>query len=74
MIRCSWAHFLKHQIWGMEMTALEYMEKQFNKHCDTYVREVNRGAPTKDVDNILAKVVYYATAVEALKKVGAGNR
>lgn len=56
------------------MTALEYMEKQFNKHCDTYVREVNRGAPTKDVDNILAKVVYYATAVEALKKVGAGNR
>ena len=49
------------------MTALEYMEKQVDKHCADYVREVKRGAPQKDVDNILAKIRYYAEAAAALK-------
>ena len=55
------------------MTALEYMEKQFNKHCADYAREVRRGAPKEDCDNILEKIKHYACAAEALKKVGAGN-
>lgn len=51
------------------MTSLEYMEKQFQKHCNDYDREIKRGSPKKDTDNILAKVRYYAEAAEALKKV-----
>ena len=50
------------------MTALEYMEKQFQKHSHNYVREIKRGAPKEDCDNILLKVRYYAEAVEALKE------
>ena len=53
----------------INMTALEYMEKQFEKHCADYVREVKRGAPKKDTDNILAKARYYAEAAEALKRM-----
>ena len=50
------------------MTALEYMEKQFQKHSATYVREVKRGAPKEDCDNILLKIRFYAEAVEALRE------
>lgn len=53
----------------INMTALEYMEKKFEKHCADYVREVKRGAPQKDIDNILAKMKYYAEAAEALKLI-----
>ena len=51
---------------GKTMTALEYMKKQLQKHCATYVREVKRGAPKEDCDNILLKIRYYAEAMEAL--------
>lgn len=51
------------------MTAIEYMEKQCQKHLDDYVREVNRGAPKQRTDNILLKVRYYAEAVDALQCV-----
>ena len=51
------------------MTALEYMEKQLNKHCTSYAKEVDRGAPKQDTDNILLKIRFYAEAVDALRKV-----
>ena len=57
----------------LTMTALEYMEKQFQKHCQDFLREIKRGAPRKDTDNILEKVRYYGCACEALRKVGDGN-
>lgn len=50
------------------MTALEYMEKQFQKHSATYVREVKRGAPKEDCDNILLKIRFYAEAMDALRE------
>ena len=51
------------------MTALEYMEKQLQKHVLNYGREKLRGVPQEMTDNILAKVGYYKAAVEALKEV-----
>ena len=48
------------------MTALEYMEKQVQKHRQDYIREYSRFAPQKMLDNILMKVNYYELACEAL--------
>ena len=50
------------------MTALEYMEKQVQKHRINYNREVLRGAPEYVLQNIRAKIEYYEAAVEALQK------
>ena len=50
------------------MTALEYMEKQYSKHKANYVREADRGAPKKMLDDIQLKIGYYEQAVEALKR------
>ena len=55
------------------MEALEYMEKQLQKHSHNYVLGTKRGVPKEDLDNILLKIRYYAEAVEALKKVGYDN-
>ena len=49
------------------MTALEYMKKQYNKHKANYIRESNRGAPQKVLDDIELKISYYEQAVKALK-------
>ena len=51
------------------MTALEYMEKQLNKHRANYERESARGVPEEMLNNILAKIGYYEAAVKALKGV-----
>ena len=50
------------------MTALEYMEKQYNKHKANYTREADRGAPEKMLNDIKLKIGYYEQAVEALKR------
>lgn len=50
------------------MTALEYMQKQAKKHRIDYDRELNRGAPDEVLQNILKKIGYYDTAIEALKR------
>lgn len=50
------------------MTALEYMEKQLQKHRVNYNREILRGVPEEMLQNIRLKVGYYEEAVEALKK------
>lgn len=55
------------------MTALEYMEKQLQKHRRNYIREANRGVPQEMLENIRLKISYYEAAVEALLKVGANN-
>jgi hypothetical protein len=52
------------------MTAIEYMEKQLQKHRVNYNREVLRGVPEEMLHNISLKIGYYEKAVEALKKVG----
>ena len=49
------------------MTALEYMEKQVQKHRINYNREVLRGAPDEVLHNIRAKIGYYEAAAEALQ-------
>lgn len=51
------------------MTALEYMEKQVQKHRINYNREVLRGVPEEMLQNIRAKIEYYEAAVEALRRV-----
>lgn len=50
------------------MTALEYMEKQIDKHSGNYVREFTRDAPEEVLDNILTKMLYYSKAVVAIRK------
>lgn len=50
------------------MTALEYMEKQFQKHLHTLRRELERNAPTDVICNICTKISHYASAVEALQR------
>ena len=50
------------------MTALEYMEKQLNKHRANYERESARGIPKHMLEAIEAKIGYYEAAVEALKE------
>lgn len=49
------------------MTALEYMEKQAQKHRINYNREILRGVPEEVLQNIREKIGYYEAAVEALK-------
>lgn len=50
------------------MTALEYMERQVQKHYMNLEREFERGAPQEVLNNIRLKISYYETAVMALKK------
>ena len=52
---------------GKTMTALEYMEKQLQKHSHNLGREIARGAPKEVVENIRWKISYYETAVVALQ-------
>jgi hypothetical protein len=52
------------------MTALEYMEKQANKHKLNYDREAVRGASEEQLRNIMLKIGYYEKAVEALSSIG----
>jgi hypothetical protein len=49
------------------MTALEYMEKQAQRHRLNYDMESARGVPKEQLDNIKAKISYYEQAVEALR-------
>lgn len=49
------------------LTALEYMERQLQKHEVNYEREANRGVPRAMLDNIEAKIGYYEAAVNALR-------
>ena len=55
------------------MTALEYMEKQVQKHRNNLDRELARNAPKETIFGVITKIRYYVDAVEALKKVGNGN-
>lgn len=48
------------------MTALEYMEKQLQKHRLNYDRELKRGATEDMLFNIALKCRYYKAAVDAL--------
>ena len=50
------------------MTALEYMEKQIRKTSVNLDKEIARGAPEEAIDNIRAKIGYYESAAEALRK------
>ena len=54
------------------MTALEYMEKQLQKHRMNYERELNRGVPEDMLFNIAMKCSYYKAAVDALRSVNDG--
>ena len=49
------------------MTALEYMEKQLQKHRRNYEAEAKRGCPATMMYDILMKIHYYEAAVEALR-------
>lgn len=48
------------------MTAIEYMEKQVQKHRQNFIREFDRKAPQEVLENIKRKVSYYESAAEAL--------
>ena len=50
------------------MTPLEYMEKQVQKHKRNYEAESVRGVRAEMLQNILAKIRYYESAVEALNR------
>ena len=50
------------------MTALEYMEKQVNRHRINYEHELARGVPEDMLNNIALKISYYEQAVEALRE------
>ena len=52
---------------GKTMTALEYMEKQVEKHRQNLARENVRCAPLEVIQNIEKKISYYEQAVEALR-------
>ena len=52
------------------MTAIEYMEKQLQKHRLNHKREFERGVPKEMLRNIEKKIGYYEAAVEALRKNG----
>ena len=49
------------------MTALEYMEKQLMRHKANYVRESDRYAPDRVLNDIQLKIGYYDESVEALR-------
>ena len=55
------------------MTALEYMEKQVQKHSKNFHREFDRGVPKEQLYDIIAKIGYYKAAADALRKVGGFN-
>ena len=50
------------------MTALEYMEKQWQKHRRNYEFRSVGGTPEKMLNDILEKIRHYEAAVRALKK------
>ena len=50
------------------LTALEYMEKQLQKHRLNYERELMRGVSEEMLYNIALKCDYYKSAVEALRE------
>ena len=52
------------------MTALEYMERQVEKHRLNYYHEFAREVPEEQLQNIRAKIGYYEAAVEALRGAG----
>lgn len=52
------------------MTAIEYMEKQVQKHRLNHRCESERGVPEEMLCNIEKKIGYYEAAVEALRKDG----
>lgn len=52
----------------VELTALEYMKRQVDKHKFNYQREVARGVPEEQLRNIEAKIRYYEEAVAALSR------
>ena len=54
------------------MTALEYMEKQLQKHRLNYEKELARGATEEMLYNIALKCTYYKSAAEALRSVNNG--
>ena len=58
---------------GKKMTALEYMERQLEKHRRNFEREFKRCAPYEQLCDILQKASYYKTACEALRKAGDGQ-
>lgn len=49
------------------MTALEYMEKQVEKHRANFQREALRDAPAEQLRNIREKIWYYQEAADALR-------
>ena len=49
------------------MTALEYMEKQLQKHRHNYEMGKSRGIPQDQLENIGLKIGYYEAAIKALK-------
>ena len=55
------------------MTALEYMERQLQKHRRNFLIESDRRVPEEQLENIRKKIGYYEAAVEALEKVGDGK-
>lgn len=57
----------------MTMAALDYMEKQLDKHRKNYERELARGVPEEMLQRIRAKISYYEAAVNALEKRRAVN-
>ena len=54
---------------GKTMTALEYMEKQVQKHRQNFLREYDRNAPDEVLANIRKKISYYEEAVKALRRM-----
>ena len=56
-----------------KMTALEYMEKQLQKHQKNFEKEFRRGVPNEQLYHILEKASHYKAACEALRKVGDGQ-
>ena len=50
------------------MTALEYMERQVQKHQNNFYKEFKRGVPEEMLYDIALKIRYYESAVEALRK------
>jgi hypothetical protein len=50
------------------VTAIEYMERQVQRHRLNYDRESARGAHEEMLRNIRKKLGYYEAAVEALRK------
>lgn len=51
------------------MTALDYMERQAQKHRLNFDREFAREVPEEMLENIRKKIGYYEAAVEALREV-----